>query len=556
MRSVKNSRLLYLALCAGVGPLAPAAKAVVTFGGAGYNSSAAPGNVDAFEGIFDGGYTGTPISSNMLVTAAHLFPGPTTTFIYDNGTTTATTYNVQVVATLDDLAVWEIAPNQTATFSLTAPIYTGNSELGSTVVDVGRGYQRGAAIPGGWSYGGGQGVLSWGTNTISAVATDTQLGTNGSLGGNFLQFDFDNESTSSPTYNPNEAMLTPFDSGGGAFIDVNGQYQLAGINSFTAARIQNGSSDFAYTVTDSTGMNPVAGTLDDTSSYYYNYFGAALPILTHTPESSFVTQVSSKQNFIGEADGTVSSTADASQPINNDGLFVAYSNMTTGDITGNGSVEVGSGTTAKLTIAPNSGTSEVGGLSISPNSSLDLTNNRIIIDGGDNPSTEAWLLKCLASGYNGGQWNGPGIDSSMAAASSGAYGLGLADANDSSVAGLSKGQVEIAYTLVGDANMDGVVNGIDFLIMATHFNMLAPQGWEDGDFNYDGTVNASDFLLLAQNYNKASPYDWAALNAFAEANGISLVAVPEPTALIPLTTFSLLVMARRQAHRLQKPVHS
>ena len=116
MRTIKQSRFLLLALCAGIGPLAPAANAVVTFGGTGYNSSAAPGNVGAYEGIFDAGFTGTPISSNMMVTAAHVFPGPTSTFVYDNGTTTATTYNVQAVATLDDLAVWEISPNQTATF--------------------------------------------------------------------------------------------------------------------------------------------------------------------------------------------------------------------------------------------------------------------------------------------------------------------------------------------------------------------------------------------------------------------------------------------------------
>ena len=129
----------------GVGPLAADAGAVVTFGGTGTNTGAAPGNVGNYEGQFDNGFAATPISSNMIITAAHVFPGPTTTFVYNNGTTTATTYTVQVVATLDDLAVWQIAPNQTATFSLTAPIYTGNSELQSTIVDVGRGYRT--AVP-------------------------------------------------------------------------------------------------------------------------------------------------------------------------------------------------------------------------------------------------------------------------------------------------------------------------------------------------------------------------------------------------------------------------
>jgi len=544
-----------MALSAGIGSLATEAQAVVTFGGTGYNSSAAPGNVGNYEGIFDTGYTGTPITSNMMITASHVFPGPNATFVYNNGTTTATTYNVQVVATMDDLALWEITPNQTATFTLTAPIYTGNSESGSTIVDVGRGYQRGPATTGGWLWGGGQGPLSWGTNTVSAVATDSQLGTNGSLGGDFLQYDFTNQSTSDPGYNPNEAMVTPFDSGGGVFINVNGQYQLAGVNSFTAARISSGSTNYAYDVTDALG-NQIGATLYNTSGYYYDAYGTAQPITTATPESSFATRVSSKQNFIGLADGSISAGAALSNPISNDGMFTVYGNITTGDITGDGIVEVGgSGVTAKLQIAPNSGTSEIAGFSIMSNSTLDITNNRIIIDGATNPSTEGWLLKCLASGYNGGLWNGPGIDSSMAAASGGVYGVGFADANDPNVPGLTSGQVEVAYTLVGDTNMDGVVNGIDFSTLAANFNQAVPQGWEDGDFNYDGRVNGTDFLMMAQNFNQGhlNGGDWPAIEAFAAANGISLADVPEPLASGPLAIVSLCLMAPRMLRRRQNP---
>jgi hypothetical protein len=181
------------------------------------------------------------------------------------------------------------------------------------------------------------------------------------------------------------------------------------------------------------------------------------------------------------------------------------------------------------------------------NSTLDITNNRIIIDGATNPSTEGWLLKCLASGYNGGLWNGPGIDSSMAAASGGVYGVGFADANDPGVPGLTSGQVEVAYTLVGDANMDGVVNSIDFSILATNFNQAVSQGWEDGDFNYDGRVNGADFLMMVQNFNKGSLNggNWPAIEAFAAANGISLADVPEPSTLASLVVFSLCLMAPR-----------
>jgi hypothetical protein len=552
MRRIRKTHFLLLALSFGGGAFAREASAVVTFGGTGNETDAAPGNVGMYEGLFNGGYSATPITSNMIVTAAHLFPGPTTTFVYNNGTATATTYNVQAVASLDDLAIWEISPNQPGTFTLTAPIYTGSSELGSTIVDVGQGYARGDPITGGWSWNGNNGGLSWGTNTVSAVPTSTQLGLSGSMGGDFLQYDFDNEDPSSPNYNPDEAVVTPGDSGGGAFIDVNGQYELAGVNSSYGVRV--GANGLLESVTDSTGSNLITGSLYDSYGYYYNSLnGTVQQITTHTPDSSFATRVSSKQNFVGVTDGTAST---ASSPINDDGLFTAYTNMTTGAITGTGSIQIGgSGTTADLQIAPNSGTSEVTGLTINPNSTLDLTNNRLIIDGGTNPWTEKWLLSCLASGCDGGLWNGPGIDSSVAAANPEEEGVGFADANDAYVKGLTKGQVEIAYTREGDINMDGVVNGTDFAILATNYSKSTTLGWEAGDFNYDGKVNAADFLLLAYNLNDttANP-DWAAVASFAAANGIALngTDVPEPSALGLLLIGSVAVFVRP---RRQKPVY-
>jgi hypothetical protein len=528
--------------------LATAASAVVTIGGAGYNSGPAPGNVGQYEGIFDNGFTGIPVTSNMFITAAHVMPGLSSTFIYDNGGTTPTTYTVQPVATLDDLALWEISPNQSADFSLTAPIYTGSSEASSTIYVTGRGYQRGAAIPGGWAYGGGQGPLSWGDNTVSSIDTDTQLGTVGSLGGDFLQFDFNSSSS-----DPNECMLTPFDSGGGDFIEVNGQYELAGINSFTGARIPAAGVDYAYSVTDSTGMNPIGGTLDNTNGYYYNYFGAPTQITSNIPESSFATRISSRQNFIGEVDGTISAATAAALPIASDGMFVAYSNMTVGAITGTPTVEVGaSGSPAKLQIAANSGTSYLGGLSIASGSSLDIANNEVYINGGANNSTQSWLLNCLASGFNGGLWNGPGIDSSLAGASNMTYGVAFADSNSNIVTGLANGQAELVCALYGDCNLDGVVNGEDFLIMASYFGKAAPQGWEDGDFNYGSIVNAEDFTLFSHNVGQSSSGTWAALNAFAAANDFSIGStpedsVPEPASLLLLAASMPMLAGRRRS---------
>ena len=57
--------------------------------------------------------------------------------------------------------------------------------------------------------------------------------------------------------------------------------------------------------------------------------------------------------------------------------------------------------------------------------------------------------------------------------------------------GLLAGQIEIMYTLLGDANLDNKVNGTDFNLMATNFNQAVTNGWDKGDFNYDGKVNGA-----------------------------------------------------------------
>ena len=68
----------------------------------------------------------------------------------------------------------------------------------------------------------------------------------------------------------------------------------------------------------------------------------------------------------------------------------------------------------------------------------------------------------------------------------------------------------------GDATLDGLVDGGDFLVWNTNKFTDAP-GWCAGDFNADGTVDGADFLLW--NTNK-----------FTTADGVS--AVPEPAALL------------------------
>jgi autotransporter-associated beta strand protein len=63
------------------------------------------------------------------------------------------------------------------------------------------------------------------------------------------------------------------------------------------------------------------------------------------------------------------------------------------------------------------------------------------------------------------------------------------------------GNVEVRFTVAGDADLSGTVNTADFTTMAANFGQTN-RFWPQGDFNYDGKVNALDFNLVATNFGK------------------------------------------------------
>lgn len=73
----------------------------------------------------------------------------------------------------------------------------------------------------------------------------------------------------------------------------------------------------------------------------------------------------------------------------------------------------------------------------------------------------------------------------------------------------------------GDANRDGVVNQLDFSILASNFNQPAT-GWNQGNFNSAGGTNQLDFSILAANFNQSAPAP-------------AVAAVPEPTGAVLLS---------------------
>ncbi len=259
--------------------------------------------------------------------------------------------------------------------------------------------------------------------------------------------------------------------------------------------------------------------------------------------------------------GTLYGAYNGAGPILDNGTLYVYADSVAGPISGTGVITIGSTSSgpAVVMLNTNSGLSTQDGLNLVAGSTLDIANNHFILNYGSGSDPIASIAAYIKSGYNGGSWNGPGIISSSAQllTDGHAYGVGWADGADGVVTGLSSGQIEIKYTLLGDANLDGTVNGSDFSILASNFGK-GYTNWDQGNFLYGSSVNGSDFAALAANFGQGdnganaavSAADIAALDSFAIANGLPLPtigAVPEPAAdsLLLLSVVGTLYRRRR-----------
>ncbi len=83
--------------------------------------------------------------------------------------------------------------------------------------------------------------------------------------------------------------------------------------------------------------------------------------------------------------------------------------------------------------------------------------------------------------------------------------------------------------LRGDANLDGVVDGQDFISWNSH-KFTTAAGWCGGDFNADGTVDGQDFILW--NTHKFTAAD-AGLVHTPSVTGISVAAMHSAAVLQP-----------------------
>ena len=183
-----------------------------------------------------------------------------------------------------------------------------------------------------------------------------------------------------------------------------------------------------------------------------------------------------------------------------------------------------------LQFAAGAGGFSVTSLAITGNGTLDLGNNQLIINYGSGPDPIASIRQYLTIGYHAGGWNGLGISSSAVVDPH--YALGYADGADGVVAGLSSGQIEVKYTLYGDANLDGSVNGEDFTILVGSLGKSAP-AWDEADFNYDGVVSGEDFTLLINNLGKTANGAAVVLPSVTTTLLSAAPAVTAPTIAVP-----------------------
>jgi autotransporter-associated beta strand protein len=329
------------------------------------------------------------------------------------------------------------------------------------------------------------------------------------------------------------------------FNDVNNGHYNVTLN----ATVTPGS----VTVNNSSGNYFISGTGSITGAGSLTKSGTGTLVLSTVNTFTGGTNVSGGVLQINPTSATTSALPAGPVSLSGNGVLQLTSNVTLGSQSANTPV---TSPTSNVMITS---------LSIAGNGTLDITNNHILINYGSGSDPIASIAAWIAGGaYGVGTtvtWTGTGITSSAAAVNSGSYGIGYADAADAgNPAGLASGQIEVMYTLLGDANLDGKVNGADFNLMATNFNQSVTAGWDEGDFNYDGKVNGNDFVLLAANFNQfasqsaVSAADEAAVDAFAAANGISLASVPEPASIGMLVVAGVGMLARRK-RKMQPPRH-
>jgi unsaturated chondroitin disaccharide hydrolase len=153
----------------------------------------------------------------------------------------------------------------------------------------------------------------------------------------------------------------------------------------------------------------------------------------------------------------------------------------------------------------------VGSLSLNATGILDMGANDLIVHNGNLPE----ITGLIVQGFGAGNWKGAsGITSTAGAAikmsalapelnASGSTGTIMSNFDNQTVV---RTDVIVKFSMFGDANLDGQVDGSDYTLIDNGFNTHAT-GWHSGDFNYDGVVNGDDYTLIDNVFNTHGTID-------------------------------------------------
>jgi autotransporter-associated beta strand protein len=198
-------------------------------------------------------------------------------------------------------------------------------------------------------------------------------------------------------------------------------------------------------------------------------------------------------------------------------------------LAGLASLTVNAGGTARL-----AGDSPAGGetlvidaLAVAPTGVVDLVSGRLVIDyAAGTPSPFADVARMADDGRLTGAASPDGERATAvgyAEASEVFRNVPVASRAFGNATGIDDTAVLARVTYVGDADLDGNVDFVDFLRFQVGYGQAGAH-WSVGDFDCDGAVTTDDFLLLYDNLDPGSttPAQQEALAAYAAA------LVPEP----------------------------
>jgi fibronectin-binding autotransporter adhesin len=301
-------------------------------------------------------------------------------------------------------------------------------------------------------------------------------------------------------------------------------------------------------------QNQTIGSLAGVAGSFVSLGTGNLTTGGNNSSTSFAGAITGTGGIIKTGSGTFTvsgvNTYSGGTTVNAGKLLVAASGaLPTGALTvTGGTVQLADNISAGTPLATSS--VNITSLSLTGTGTLDIGNNRVIIDytAGHDP------IASIATWIENGFLGTPGVPSIVSsdiatadAASGLSYGIGYADGADGVVAGLAPGEIEIMFTLLGDANLDGTVNAEDYTPFSHNLGQSGMY-WDDGDFNYDGTVNAEDYTVFSHNIGQSASFA-AAAGALEPANNISLANVPEPASVGLFVVSGLGILGRRRRRR-------